>query len=216
MFARIGAASLGALVFWAAASLPTGSAQNEGSCRTQVEDCWQLPSAQCAVSFDYHGEIYRACVEADGGPCDGVDDPGGACPTFELCDEGVPSDCEGEPAVGSSFRWALGSYPGIEPEWPGEGEPWYLPASSCDEVCAGLSPAGAVCLQSELDAVDGLDGNMLAGIAAQAGLQNCNSGSSCVQSDSCVAWGAPRAAPTSRAASPLCCSAGRCAQAGHA
>ena len=191
MFARIGAASLGALVFWAAASLPTGSAQNEGSCRTRVEDCWQLPSAQCAVSFDYHGEIYRACVEADGGPCDGVDDPGGACPTFELCDEGVPSDCEGEPAVGSSFRWALGSYPGIEPEWPGEGEPWYLPASSCDEVCAGLSPAGAVCLQSELDAVDGLDGNMLAGIAAQAGLQNCNSGSSCVQSDSCVAWGAP-------------------------
>jgi len=44
----------------------------------------------------------------------------------------------------------------------------------------------------------------------------CSSTSRATASSTCVAWGAPRAAPTSRAASPLCCSAGRCAQAGHA
>ena len=95
----------------------------------------------------------------------------------------------------ASARWTLGSFPELDPAWSGEGEPWYLDASSCDQVCADLSPTGegATCLQSELDALDGFDDDVLLAISLQAGLRNCNEfiGFNCLGPNACVEWGAP-------------------------
>jgi len=71
----------------------------DAQCLTRVDDCWQLPSEQCAVSFDYTGG-YRRCVEADGEPCDGSGTTE-SCPSFDPCGEDLPADC-GAAGDGSS------------------------------------------------------------------------------------------------------------------
>jgi hypothetical protein len=87
------------LVAMAILALQLAGQHVDAQCLTRVDDCWQLPSEQCAVSFDYTGG-YRRCVEADGEPCDGSGTTE-SCPSFDPCGEDLPADC-GAAGDGSS------------------------------------------------------------------------------------------------------------------